>query len=159
MGQTNKQRVSRDTVTNPTPNPNPGSPHNGHATWRDIIKKIKKEGLIKGKRNQHDNKSTRKWTGKLPDEVNASCEQQPSQRKRPKRHTSDKRPTKETKQREEGKKTYKVEHKTKSPAQKEAKASELHPWRLELEIFPSRLPCRHPYNQSCSAWWSIKEKK
>ena len=73
MGQTNKQRVSRDTVTNTTPNPNPGSPQNGHATWRDIIKlKIKKEGLIKGKRNQHhqhNNKSTRKWTGKLTDEV------------------------------------------------------------------------------------------
>ena len=42
-------------------------------------------------------------------------------------------------------KTDKVEHKTKSPAQKEAKASELHPWRLELEIGPSRLPCGHPY--------------
>ena len=38
-----------------------------------------------------------------------------------------------------------MEHKTKSPAQKEAKASELHPWRLELEIFPSWLPCGHPY--------------
>ena len=60
MGQRNKQRVSRDTVTNPTPNPNPGSPQNGQATWRDIIKKIKKEGLIKGKVNQHNNKSTRK---------------------------------------------------------------------------------------------------
>ena len=24
-------------------------------------------------------------------------------------------------------------------------ASELHPWRFELEIFPSRLPCGHPY--------------
>ena len=32
-----EQRVSYDTVTNPTPNPNPGSPQNGHATWRDII--------------------------------------------------------------------------------------------------------------------------
>ena len=60
---------------------------------------------------------------------------------------------KETKQRERGKKEiekeeknpYKVEHETKSPAPKEAKASELHPWRLKLEIFPSRLPCGHPY--------------
>ena len=51
-----------------------------------------------------------------------------------------------TKQSEEGKgKKYKVEHKTKSPAQNEAKASELHTWRLELEIFPSRLRCGHPY--------------
>ena len=24
-------------------------------------------------------------------------------------------------------------------------ASELHPWRFELEIFPSRLPCRHVF--------------
>ena len=40
-----------------------------------------------------------------------------------------------------------VELKTKSRAQKEAKASELHPWRLELEIFPSRLPCGHPYKK------------
>ena len=24
---------------------------------------------------------------------------------------------------------------------------ELHPWRLELEIFPSRLPCGHPYRE------------
>ena len=70
---------------------------------------------------------------------------------RPKRHTSDIGHTKETKQKEEGKKEKKkkkkdkVEHKTKSPAQKEAKASELHPWRLELEIFQSRLPCGHPY--------------
>ena len=61
--------------------------------------------------------------------------------------------TKETKNREEKweekkPKTYKVEHKTKSPAQKEAKASELHPRRLELEICPSRLPCGHPYKQN-----------
>ena len=60
--------------------------------------------------------------------------------KRLERHTSDIRLHKR-KQREEGKKTDRVEHKTKSPAQKEAKASELHPWRLELEIFPSWLPC------------------
>ena len=45
-----------------------------------------------------------------------------------------------------------VEHKTKSLAQKEAKASELHPWRLELEFFPSRLPCGHPYRQELHPW-------
>ena len=47
-------------------------------------------------------------------------------------------------------KKYKVEHKTKSPAQNKAKASELHPWRLELEICPSRLRCGHPYRLY---WW------
>ena len=26
----------------------------------------------------------------------------------------------------------------------------LHPWRLELEIFPSRLPCGHPYTHQFS---------
>ena len=51
----------------------------------------------------------------------------------------------------EKKREKKVEPKTKSPAQKEAKASELHPWRLELEIFPSRLPCGHPYRQGASS--------
>ena len=40
-----------------------------------------------------------------------------------------------------------VEHKTKSLAQKEAKASELHPWRFDLEVCPSRLPYGHPYTQ------------
>ena len=56
---------------------------------------------------------------------------------RPKRHTSDIGHTKRNKtKRGRGKKEEKkVEHKTKSPAQKEAKASELHPWRLEMEIF------------------------
>ena len=75
--------------------------------------------------------------------------------KRPKRHTSDIRPhtrkkqnkkrkakTTTTKQQQTNKtKNRKVEHKTKSPAQNEAKASEFHPWRLELEFFRSRLPC------------------
>ena len=74
--------------------------------------------------------------------------------KRPKRHTSDTRPHKRNKTKRGREKTTttnkkiktdKVEHKAKSPAQIEAKASELHPWRLELEIFPSRLPCGHPY--------------
>ena len=84
MGQTNKQRVSRDTVTNTTPNPNPGSSQNGHATWRDIIKlKIKKEGLT----NKRKEKPTQQQ--KYP-KVNRQahwwgCEQQPSQRKRLKR--------------------------------------------------------------------------
>ena len=31
---------------------------------------------------------------------------------------------------------------------------ELHPWRLELDIFPSRLPCGHPYRKKKG-----KEKK
>ena len=69
---------------------------------------------------------------------------------RPKRHTSDTRPHKrKRKKKEKGEEEKQnknmVELKTKSRAQKEAKASELHPWRLELEIFPSRLPCGHPY--------------
>ena len=43
-------------------------------------------------------------------------------------------------------------------------ASELHPWRFELDTFPSRLPCGHPYRHvfgaqtDCSAvpdLWSI----
>ena len=59
---------------------------------------------------------------------------------RPKRHTSDIRPhkrnkTKRGREKNRRKKTDKVEHKTKSPAPKEAKALELHPWRLKLEIF------------------------
>ena len=28
---------------------------------------------------------------------------------------------------------------------------ELHPWRLELEICPSRLPCGHPYRPEMMA--------
>ena len=119
--------------------------------------KLKKEGLIKGKVNQHNNKSTRKWTGKLPDEVSASCEQ-PSQRKQTETPYFRQKATqkKQNKKRKgKGKKRKKktpkkkpmVEHKTKSPAQKEAKASELHPWRLELDIFPSRLPWGHPHKQ------------
>ena len=30
-------------------------------------------------------------------------------------------------------------------------ASELHPWRFELEIFPSRLPCRHVFEPKLNA--------
>ena len=30
-------------------------------------------------------------------------------------------------------------------------ASELHPWRFELEIFPSRLPCGHVYESKLYA--------
>ena len=32
---------------------------------------------------------------------------------------------------------------------------ELHPWRLELEIFPSRLPCGHPYRPEMMALVAI----
>ena len=76
--------------------------------------------------------------------------------------------TKETKQREEktkNKKTYKVEHKTKSPAQKEAKASEFHPWRLELKLFQVGYPVDTPtgtvplirFDQT--RWLSVATKK
>ena len=30
-------------------------------------------------------------------------------------------------------------------------ASELHPWRFELEIFPSRLPCGHVFDPKLNA--------
>ena len=30
-------------------------------------------------------------------------------------------------------------------------ASELHPWRFELEIFPSRLPCGHVFEPKLNA--------
>ena len=32
-----------------------------------------------------------------------------------------------------------------------AMASELHPWRFELEIFPSRLPCGHVFEPKLTA--------
>ena len=32
-----------------------------------------------------------------------------------------------------------------------AMASELHPWRFELEIFPSRLPCGHVFDPRLNA--------
>ena len=30
-------------------------------------------------------------------------------------------------------------------------ASELHPWRFELEMFPSRLPCGHVFEPKLTA--------
>ena len=41
-----------------------------------------------------------------------------------------------------------------------AMASELHPWRFELEIFPSRLPCGQFYKFGSEAnpiWYSTIE--
>ena len=38
-------------------------------------------------------------------------------------------------------------------------ARQLHSWRFELEMFPSRLPCGHPYKFRFEAnpiWYSIK---
>ena len=93
---TYEQRVSRDTVTNPTPNPNPGSPQNGHATWRNIITKQK------GKPNKRKGKPTQ--TTKAPESEQASSlvRSMPvvnnlHNEKRPKRHTSDIRPHKRNK--------------------------------------------------------------
>ena len=112
--ETYEQRVSRDTVTNPTPKPNPGSPQNGHATWRNIITKQK------GRPNKRKGKPTQ--TTKAPESEQASSLMRSMpvannlhNENRPKRYTSDIGHTIDTKQKEEGekKKEKKVEHKTK----------------------------------------------
>ena len=104
--ETYEQRVSRDTVTNPTPNPNPGSPQNGHATWRNIITKQK------GRPNKRKGKPTQ--TTKAPESEQASSLMRSMpvannlhNENRPKRYTSDIGHTKDTKQKEEGKKKKK----------------------------------------------------
>ena len=40
---------------------------------------------------------------------------------------------------------------SKTKGQLLALASELHPWRFELEIFPSRLPCGHVFEPKLNA--------
>ena len=66
------------------------------------------------------------------------------------RHKATQKKTKKKKRKGKRKKNKKnmVELKTKSLAQKEAKASELHPWRLELEIFSKSVTLWTPIQRS-----------